>query len=73
MTPADQTVESRDYAVRGMTCEHCVLSVREEVGEVAGASTVAVDLLSGHLTVSGQGFDDAAVRTAVERAGYELA
>jgi copper chaperone CopZ len=33
--------------VEGMTCEHCVMSVTEELGEVAGVSGVAVQLVPG--------------------------
>lgn len=67
--------ENRDshYVVRGMTCEHCVASVREEVGELAGVSAVEVDLESGRLAVSGEGFSDADVAAAVAEAGYEVA
>ena len=61
------------YTVNGMTCGHCVLSVREEVGEVVGVSPVDVVLSSGRVVVSGPGIDDAAVRAAVEEAGYEVA
>ena len=61
------------YTVNGMTCDHCVLSVREEVGEVDGVTAVDVDLDSGRMVVSGDGVDDAAVRAAVEEAGYEVA
>jgi copper chaperone len=32
------------YTVSGMTCAHCVLSVREEVGDVDGVEAVEVDL-----------------------------
>ena len=32
------------YAVAGMTCEHCVRSVTEEVSEVPGVTAVEVDL-----------------------------
>jgi copper chaperone len=64
---------SRTYTVTGMTCSHCALSVREEVGEVAGVRDVDVDLASGRLTVSGAGVEDAAVRAAVAEAGYEVA
>ncbi|HEX2088152.1 MAG TPA: heavy-metal-associated domain-containing protein [Solirubrobacteraceae bacterium] len=63
---------SRTYTVTGMTCGHCVLSVREEVSEVPGVADVDVDLASGRLTVSGDGFSDQAVAAAVEEAGYEL-
>jgi len=55
-----------------MTCDHCVLSVREEVAEVAGVGDVAVDLASGTLTVSRTGIDDDAIRDAVAEAGYEV-
>jgi copper chaperone CopZ len=63
----------RTYTVEGMTCSHCVLSVREEVSEVDGVTDVDVDLASGRLTVSGEGFTDDRVRAAVEEAGYEVA
>ena len=62
----------RTYTVAGMTCEHCVASVREEVSEVAGVGAVEVDLGSGRLVVTGDGFGDDAVAAAVEDAGYQL-
>ncbi len=62
----------REYTVRGMSCEHCVASVREEVGEIAGVTKVQVDLAGGRVQVSGEGFTDAAVQAAVEEAGYLL-
>ena len=65
--------DSKLYAVNGMTCDHCVLSVTEEVSEVAGVERVEVDLASGRLLVQGSGFADAAVRGAVAEAGYEVA
>ena len=67
------TTQTRDYTVEGMTCSHCVLSVREEVVEVAGVSAVDVDLASGRITVTGQEVDDDAIRQAVAEAGYEVA
>ncbi|MEV4455552.1 heavy-metal-associated domain-containing protein [Microbispora sp. NPDC004025] len=62
----------KTYTVRGMTCGHCVSSVKEEVGEIPGVTGVEVDLDSGRLDVSGDVADDA-VRKAVEEAGYTLA
>ena len=62
------------YTVVGMTCDHCVASVSEEVSEVSGVQTVEVDLATGALTVTAsQVVSDAAVKTAVEAAGYQLA
>ena len=67
------TTTDRTYTVTGMTCGPCVMSVTEEVSEVAGVTNVDVDLASGRLSVSGEGFTDDAVRAAVEDAGYEVA
>ena len=61
------------WTVAGMTCEHCVASVTEEVSEIGGVTEVVVDLASGALTVtSEQPLPEDAVRGAVEEAGYEL-
>ena len=65
--------QSRSYSVIGMTCDHCVASVREEVSQVPGVRDVEVDLATGHVAVSGDGFADEAVSAAVDEAGYELA
>ncbi|MEU6726542.1 cation transporter [Nonomuraea wenchangensis] len=62
------------YTVKGMTCGHCVSSVKEEVSEVAGVTKVEVDLATGLLTVDSDGPVDAAkIVAAVEEAGYEVA
>lgn len=62
------------YTVAGMTCEHCVASVSEEVQEISGVNDVQVVLETGSVTVtSSQPIDDADVQTAVESAGYQLA
>jgi copper chaperone len=66
------TTDQRWYTVSGMHCDHCVLSVREEVSEVAGVRDVDVDLATGRLTVIGDAIDDGAVRAAVSEAGYEV-
>jgi copper chaperone CopZ len=62
----------RTYTVAGMTCDHCVMSVREEVGEIAGITDVDVDLATGRLTVAGEDISDEAVKAAVAEAGYEV-
>jgi copper chaperone len=63
---------ARTYKVLGMTCNHCVASVQEEVSELPGVEQVQVDLDSGLLTVDGPAIDDEAVRAAVGEAGYEV-
>lgn len=64
--------DTQIFTVNGMTCGHCELSVREEVEELEGVSSATADRTSGRLTVVGD-VDPAAVRQAVETAGYTLA
>ncbi len=59
------------YEVQGMTCDHCVRSVTEEVGAVDGVSSVDVDLKAGTAVVTGDADADA-VRAAVVEAGFEV-
>ena len=61
------------YNVPAIHCAHCATSIREEVSEVAGVEDIAVDLDTKVVTVSGRELDDAALRAAIEEAGYEPA
>ena len=70
------SVTPTEFLVTGMTCGHCVASVRDEVGAVAGVNSVEVVLKKGgasRVTVnSADPVDVEAVRAAVEEAGYQL-
>jgi copper chaperone len=67
-------MSEQTYTVTGMTCDHCVRSVTEEINRIPGVSRVEVDLASGRVTVgSAQILDDGAIAAAVDEAGYELA
>jgi copper chaperone len=60
--------------VTGMSCGHCVSSVREEVGSIPGVTAVDVDLASGTVTIGSERQVEAdAIKSAVEEAGYRLA
>ena len=61
------------YEVTGMTCEHCVNAVKGEISQLQGVEQVDVELEGGKVTVqSGAPVDDAEIRSAVEKAGYQL-
>lgn len=61
------------YQIAGMTCGHCEMSVREEIGEIHGVSSVTASHESGTAVVESETtLDVNAVRAAVEEAGYEL-
>jgi copper chaperone CopZ len=61
------------YTVAGMHCGHCEASVKEEVSAVEGVESVDVDLDTKLVVVHGEGLDDAALRAAIDEAGYEAA
>lgn len=62
------------YTVTGMTCQHCVSSVTEELSAVNGVTEVSVALETGAVTVtSDRELTRDEVLTAVDEAGYQLA
>jgi copper chaperone len=65
---------SATYTVTGMTCEHCVASVTEELTALADVTGVAVDLATGSVTVASERpLSTEEVTEAVTEAGYQLA
>ena len=65
--------ETTTYSVPGMHCGHCKAAVTQELEAVAGVESVDVDLDSKRVTVTGLKLDDAALRAAIDEAGYEVA
>lgn len=62
------------FKVTGMTCGHCEGAVREEISALEGVTAVEASAATGLVTVtSGAEPDEAAVRAAVDEAGYDLA
>ena len=59
------------FTVPGMSCGHCEVAVRAEIGKVDGVRQVEVDLATKQVVVSGEGLDANAVAAAVDEAGYE--
>jgi copper chaperone len=66
-------MEERTYSVPGMHCAHCERAVSEEIGAVRGVDSVSVDLETKAVVVRGERVDDAAVRAAIDEAGYAAA
>jgi copper chaperone len=62
---------TREYQVTGMTCGHCEMSVREEVGRLPEVVGVDVSAETGRLVVtSSTPMRDSEVLSAVADAGY---
>lgn len=67
----------QQIVVRGMTCEHCVNAVTEELIAIEGVSDVRIELISGGdspVTILSETLvDPEAIAAAVDEAGYALA
>lgn len=61
--------------VQGMSCNHCVNSIEESVGNITGVSSVKVNLSSGEVSVE---FDSEQttldqIKETIEEQGYDIA
>ncbi len=59
-----------EYAVPGVSCGHCKAAIEGEVAGLGGVEQVEVDL--DGKTVRVVGGDDAEIRVAIDRAGYDI-
>ena len=59
------------YSVPGISCDHCKRAIETEVSGMAAVESVDVDVEAKLVTVVGG--DDAAIRTAIHDAGYDVA
>ncbi len=62
---------TRNYSVPGISCDHCKQSIESEVSAVADVASVDVDIEAKRVVVTGG--DDAAIRAAIDDAGYDVA
>ena len=58
--------------IDGMMCPHCEARVKKALEEIEGVDGAEVSHDSGTAVVSGTRLDDAALKTAVEAAGYSV-
>jgi uncharacterized membrane protein YraQ (UPF0718 family)/copper chaperone CopZ len=63
--------ESKKIGIEGMTCNHCVMNVKNAITGVSGVTNVEVSLNDKAAFVKGD-FKLQAIRTAVEGVGYKV-
>ena len=71
MTAATTTPETVTYHVTGMTCGGCVRSVSNAITRALPGTTVAVELATGEVRVTGPQTAEA-VAQAVDDAGFGM-
>lgn len=69
-----QTSHLTSITVSGMSCQHCVNAITEELGALNGVTSVDVTLSSGVVTLrSDHELSEAEIAAAVDEAGYAIA
>lgn len=58
--------------IDGMTCQHCVMSVKKAVDSVSGVSSSDVEVGSAKVTYDENTTDREAIVSAVQNAGYKI-
>jgi copper chaperone len=61
------------YSVPDMFCDACRTAIETQIGGVAGVQAVDVDLDAKRVLVRGDALDDAAIRDALDVAGFDPA
>ncbi|MDX6548777.1 MAG: hypothetical protein QOG33_2327 [Gaiellales bacterium] len=64
--------ETLSYSVPGVHCDHCRAAIERELAPIPDVSSVTVDLEARIVTVAGEQLDDAAIRAAIDEAGYDV-
>lgn len=60
------------FGVTGMTCGHCVRSVKGELAKLDGVTDIAVDFKIGTVNVtSSNELDRESIEAAIDEAGYQ--
>lgn len=67
-------MEQTTLTVKGMSCGHCVKSVEDNVGKLAGVESVSVNLDTGTVQVSHDSTqaDRSKIEETIEEQGYDV-
>lgn len=65
-------MKKQTITIGGMTCGHCVMSVRKELARIPGLTVDAVQIGKAEITFNDTTVTDDDVRRAVVQAGYTV-
>lgn len=57
--------------IKGMSCEHCVGSVKKALENISGLSQITVNLEAGEATFENDNVVREEIRTAISKIGFE--
>jgi len=66
------TMNIKTFLVEGMTCNHCRMTVENNMKKMPGVSNATVDLQSGKVSLEGENIDIAEAENIVNGLGYKF-
>ena len=63
---------SEELKIEGMSCEHCVMSVKKELEKVAGVRVEAVEIGKARVQYDESRVTRQEIARAIDEAGYQL-
>jgi uncharacterized membrane protein YraQ (UPF0718 family) len=66
------TMNIKTFLVEGMTCNHCRMTVENNMKKMPGVSNATVDLQSGKVSLEGENIDIAEAENIVNSLGYKF-
>ena len=68
----EEDVKSQLLKISGMNCQHCVMSVREELESIDGLDIKDVQIGSAQVEYDEEKVDQTKIREAIDEAGFVL-
>jgi uncharacterized membrane protein YraQ (UPF0718 family)/copper chaperone CopZ len=66
-----ETMNFKTISVEGMTCNHCKMTVENNLKKISGVNEVKVDLLSGKVTLEGENLNLSLAQKTITDLGYK--
>lgn len=65
-------MKSQELKIEGMSCGHCVMSVRKELSQLVGMAVEDVQIGKAKVTYDESKLTEDAIAAAIDAAGYRL-
>ena len=65
-------MKSQDLKIEGMSCGHCVMSVRKELSKLVGMAVEDVQIGKAKVSYDESKLTEDAIAAAIDAAGYRL-
>ena len=72
LEPGREEEEKLVIGIKGMTCQHCVNSIKRSILETSGVEAAEVDLKRGEAVILGKRLDQSRIVESVESLGYKV-